>query len=616
MGILDGIVEWIAEQVMAGLDLVTTSVLGALGCDMAVFLRYFPAAETMYSVFVALAIGIILLNWVWQLFKNFGLGAGVEAEDPVKLSIRSVIFILLTLFSDEIVNIVLTIGGTPYHWIMESDLPALSFADFNSVMLVIIGVCANGAVALITLILVLILAWNYLKLLFEAAERYVLLGVLVYTAPVAFSMGASQTTANIWKSWCRMLGGQIFLLVMNAWCLRLFTSMVGSLRTRFRCKEVLSLKKLKKILFAAFTVAILSCLFCQPAFAAISESDVQAQVDAVGKEAVSGNVFIWFLCAIGFLKVSQKIDSFMASLGINVGRTGGSMLTELMVAGRGIAAVAGAVGGTVFNHHSSSNSTHTNAQAAGAAFTGGGNGLVGVTRRAAGNAAAASATGNAKGLSNLVGGAMFESSLQNGGKFAMSVVGAVAKGSISSVGFITGDQAAEALTSYLGYSPVDSGSALADDGGLIPPSPITSEDVVTLDGGTAAGTASPTASANGTPIPSGAREHDGSVVESARISGAPPIFQNVEIGGGRITGLEVSPDRQSDREFAMYSTEQYMAPTGPYDTVQTVDGASWYRQYAQPKVEKTPYTDEGDKIRYEERIVSQMPPVPKRKDKI
>ena len=147
MGILDGIVEWIAEQVMAGLDLVTTSVLGALGCDMAVFLRYFPAAETMYNIFVALSIGIILLNWVWQLFKNFGLGAGVEAEDPIKLSIRSVMFILLAYFSDEIVNIILTIGGTPYQWIMDSDLPPLQFADFNSVMLTIIGVCANGAVA-------------------------------------------------------------------------------------------------------------------------------------------------------------------------------------------------------------------------------------------------------------------------------------------------------------------------------------------------------------------------------------------------------------------------------------------------------------------------------------
>lgn len=228
MGILDGIVAWIAEQVMHGLDLITTSVLGALGCDMSVFLRYFPAAETMYSIFVALGIGLILLNWIWQLFKNYGLGAGIEAEDPVKLSIRSLVFILLAYFSDEIVGIVLKIGGTPYQWIMDSELPPLNFADFNSVVVTILGICANGAVALIALILVLMLAWNYVKLLFEAAERYVLLGVLVYTAPVAFAMGASQTTGNIFKSWCRMFGGQVFLLVMNAWCLRLFTSMVGA----------------------------------------------------------------------------------------------------------------------------------------------------------------------------------------------------------------------------------------------------------------------------------------------------------------------------------------------------------------------------------------------------
>lgn len=220
--------EWIAEQVMNGLDLITTSVLGALGCDMTVFLRYFPAAETMYSVFVALSIGLILLNWVWQLFKNYGAGAGIEAEDPVKLTFRSLIFIFHAYFSDDIVQLLLEIGGTPYRWIMTSELPSLNFADFHSVMLTIIGVCANGAVTLITLILTQILAWNYLKLLLEAAERYVLLGVLVYTAPVAFSMGASQSTSNIFKAWCRMLGGQMFLLVMNAWCLRLFTTMVGT----------------------------------------------------------------------------------------------------------------------------------------------------------------------------------------------------------------------------------------------------------------------------------------------------------------------------------------------------------------------------------------------------
>ena len=107
-------------------------------------------------------------------------------------------------------------------------MPPLDFANFNSAITVILGVCASGAVAIIALILVLIMAWNYIKLLFEVAERYILLGVLVFTAPVAFAMGASQTTSEIFKSWCRMLGGQIFLLIMNAWCLRLFTSMVGT----------------------------------------------------------------------------------------------------------------------------------------------------------------------------------------------------------------------------------------------------------------------------------------------------------------------------------------------------------------------------------------------------
>ena len=161
MGILDGIVAWIAEQVMHGLDLICTSVLGALGCNMNTFLRYFPAAGTMYDIFVALAIGLILLNWVWQLFRNYGLAAGLEAEDPVKLSIRSVLFILLVYFSDDIVNAILKIGGTPYQWILSSSLPSLDFANFNSTITVILGVCASGAVAIIALILVLIMAWNY-----------------------------------------------------------------------------------------------------------------------------------------------------------------------------------------------------------------------------------------------------------------------------------------------------------------------------------------------------------------------------------------------------------------------------------------------------------------------
>lgn len=111
MGILDSIVEWIATQVMNLLDLITGSVLGALGCDMSTFLRYFPAAETLYEIFVAIGVGFILLNLVWQLFRNFGLGLGLSAEDPVKLAIKSILFIFLALFADQIIRVEMESDG-------------------------------------------------------------------------------------------------------------------------------------------------------------------------------------------------------------------------------------------------------------------------------------------------------------------------------------------------------------------------------------------------------------------------------------------------------------------------------------------------------------------------
>src|SRR5699024_6965592 len=112
---------------------------------------------------------------------------------------------------------------------------------------------------------------------------------------------------------------------------------------RCHCKGG-SMKKRNKILLMLAVMLVMVCMFSVPAFA-MTESEVQAQVDAHGKEAVTGNVFIWFLCAIAFLKVSQKIDSFMSSLGINVGHTGGSMLGEALIAARGIASARNFAGG-------------------------------------------------------------------------------------------------------------------------------------------------------------------------------------------------------------------------------------------------------------------------------
>ena len=373
-------------------------------------------------------------------------------------------------------------------------------------------------------------------------------------------------------------------------------------------------------------LVLLMALLSTSAFA-VDESEVESAIAASGQDAVAGNLFIWFLSAVSFLKISQKIDSFMTSLGINVGRTGGSMMAEMLIAGRALGGAAKATGGAIGNIFNRGHSNTTN-QATGQAFTGGGGGMIGIAKRAVGNAAAASATNTAVGLGSVVGGAMFGSSLNNGGKFATDVVGAVATGNISRVGSITGAKAAQALTSYLGYGatagngtgapssklamnadsiPSAAGESLTSPGTDIPVSrDMGGDDVITAEGGATAAAAAY------------ADEVESSVQDQqAPIPQQPPTFRDVEIGGGRITGYETPADGGAERQFAMYNAGQYMTPqSGDYETVQTADGETWYKQYAQPTVEKTPHKEPGGQIKYDERIVDRMPQVPKRKDRI
>lgn len=192
---------------------------------------------------------------------------------------------------------------------------------------------------------------------------------------------------------------------------------------------------------------VMVCMFSVPAFA-MTESEVQAQVDAHGKEAVTGNVFIWFLCAIAFLKVSQKIDSFMSSLGINVGHTGGSMLGEALIAARGIASARNFAGGSGHGGNGGGSSR------GGTAFMSGG--LAGVVSRSFTNSAVKKATGSSGGG---LGGKMYDASVSKGGGFANSVIGKVATGNISSTGSMTGKGAEDALMSYMGYTALEKGAA-------------------------------------------------------------------------------------------------------------------------------------------------------------
>lgn len=320
------------------------------------------------------------------------------------------------------------------------------------------------------------------------------------------------------------------------------------------------MKKYRKLIVSVLMVAAMLCLFSTQAFAAVSESDVQAAVDSSSKEAVSGNVFIWFLCAIAFLKVSQKIDSFMSSLGINVGHTGGNMLAEAMIAARGVSSVkgmgAGFRGGGSSSGGRSSGGGSGGASAAASFMSGG---LVGAVGRQFANGAVKSATGTVGGgigggISSGIGGKMFTSSMEKGGDFANNVIGTVARGSMNNLGSMTGETASQGLLSYMGYTGMEAGDA--------------------------------------------------------------PAFSDVEIGGGRIMGTETTSENPNGISFGMYDTDQYTAPEGSFSTETAVDGSKWYKQYAADAVQKSPYMAPDGAIAYNESIVKKLPSPPRRKDRI
>lgn len=287
---------WISSIASQIMDAVSGLFLNALGTDMVTMEEYFPFITKAFDVMQYTAWAVLFLIVVWQLFRAFG-GPITEAENPWQLVVRGAIFALLIGYAKPIFMLALDIARAPYTALMDVSMTAeeFTFAGVeqvlsNGLLTIVSTVTVVGPI--LVLILLIALGWNYFKLLLEAVERYIVVGVLCYTSPLAFCMGGSKATNQVFKSWCRMVGSQLLLLVMNVWFIRGFNSSVG-----------------------------------------------QYIGNGGALSTGQGSIFLWLFCALAFLKTAQKFDSYMAAMGLNVTQTGSSMGMELLMAARVISGV-------------------------------------------------------------------------------------------------------------------------------------------------------------------------------------------------------------------------------------------------------------------------------------
>ncbi len=329
--IFEGIVTWVSSIASELMDAVSRVFLDALGTDMDAMEGYFPFVTKAFEVMQYMAWAVLFLITVWQLFRVFG-GPITEAENPWQLLLRSALFALLVGAARPIFTMALDIARAPYTALMEVSLEAEDFtfagieeALKNGLTTIVSTVSIVGPILI--LILLIALGWNYFKLLLECVERYIVVGVLCYTSPLAYAMGGSKATNQVFKSWCRMVGSQLLLLVLNVWFLRAFDSSVG-------------------------------------------------QFIGNGGALASGNgsVFLWLFCALAFLKTAQKFDSYLAAMGLNVAQTGSSMAMEMVMAARVLSGLGGGAksAGSVFRSGgSAASSAATGAGAAASSFSAG-----------------------------------------------------------------------------------------------------------------------------------------------------------------------------------------------------------------------------------------------------
>jgi hypothetical protein len=158
----------------------------------------------------------------------------------------------------------------------------------NAIINMISPTSASSIGNLVALIILLVIGWNFFKLVLKTAERYIIIGVLAYLAPLPFCTGASKSTNNIFKSWCRMAASQLIMLLLNVWSIKMVI-----------------------VSFDAF---------------GITNGKIGSGYDNIG------GMLTWAICMFAFLKVAQKLDSYMAQIGMNTAQTGGSLLEEIAVA--------------------------------------------------------------------------------------------------------------------------------------------------------------------------------------------------------------------------------------------------------------------------------------------
>ena len=283
--LLDGLFSFFQNWIVSVLDTLLTYFTKDFAPDMGKFIEYLGSdnVASIQNVLMYTGIGLASVIFLFNIFMHSFPQLREDRDSLATAFIRYIIALLLVgsgvAFLEEWI---LSTAMFVYNWIGEITIDTTNIFELGSsyISTVVDSLVLNAEIpgisillAILSIIFAITIIVNFFKFALEVVERYVVMCFLVLCFPVAASCYASSGTKRIFSAYWRMLISEIIVLVLNKLFIVGFLAMAGT-----------------------------------------------AKVLSTG---VLGFAFV-----IAYLRLAQRADGLLKSIGLNTVQTGGSLLDE------------------------------------------------------------------------------------------------------------------------------------------------------------------------------------------------------------------------------------------------------------------------------------------------
>lgn len=325
--------EWVFDKLVAWILLNLCELFNVLSASMFkffhmqrdtfdAFFSFFGSASStgmtvsLYDAFRYLALALCVLIITSKLLFNLVSVVSDEYEDPIKLAFRAVISCFVVGYSGQIVDLEFNFMTKPYDTItkmLTNEKKALGgnkysmWSNFSNNLKDGYGDIGTGNAVVIDLITIGCLCaifFGFVKLLLEVAERYVVLCIAFYLAPLAFSTASSKSTAKIFHAYLRMILCQLLLMIFNV----------------------------------VFVDGVIIAIY--------NYVNKAGEMTRYNGNTITIPGFVFCILLLAFITVGQKIDNYMRGLGLDAVQTG-SIFDEIRGSALNMMAMGRMLGGAV-----------------------------------------------------------------------------------------------------------------------------------------------------------------------------------------------------------------------------------------------------------------------------